>query len=560
MLSFTLFNGRRMKTKAIKIYDTTLRDGGQASDINFTLEEKLEMVREFDAFGIDYIEVGWPRPGSLDEEVYRRAAKLDLKHSKIVAFGSTRKIRKKVTEDVLLEALVRSGAPVVTIFGKSWLMHVEQQLKATPRQNLKAIADSVGYLKKNRVRNVEEVIFDAEHFFEGHQDNPEYALETLKSAVVAGANAVVLCDTNGGMLPHEISGIVAEVNDFIETDPELRQRKPALGIHAHNDSEMGVANTIEAIRAGATHIQGTTNGLGERVGNANLTSILPIIGLKTKYKLPKAIKLSSLSELSRKVYRLAGLKPDDSLPFCGSKAFAHDGSVHVDALLKGASYQHVVPELVGNKMRISLSTNSGKASVWGVVRSMGFKVKKNDPRLDAMLKEIHEVCGEGFNLSILDDEHRLLVLKHFSKPKTEIDIVRCDVTSHYIEYEHGVDHDNSCILKMTVDGKEYRAFADEENGPVAINFKAIKHILEEAGLPTKFHLTRYEVGLPKKGAAGAGSKIQTYITYESEDGRVITTSGYHEDIIVSSRQSLIKAAWLLAEESRIKKTKKKKVL
>ena len=544
-----------MKTKTIKIYDTTLRDGGQASDINFTLEEKLEMIREFDAFGIDYIEAGWPRPGSLDAEVYRQAAKLNLKHSRLAAFGCTRKIRRKAEEDPLLEALIRSGAPVVTIFGKSWLMHVQQQLKATPGQNLKAIADSVSYLKKNRIRNVEEVMFDAEHFFDGYVDNPEYALETLKSAVVAGADAVVLCDTNGGMLPHEVSEIVSAVKEFIETDPELKARKPILGIHAHNDSEVGVANTIEAVRAGATQIQGTTNGLGERVGNANLTSILPIIGLKTEYKLPRAIKLSRLSDLSGKVYRLAGLKPVETLPFCGSKAFAHDGSVHVDALLKGASYQHVDPELVGNKMRISLSTNSGKASVLGVVRSMGFKVRKNDPRLDAMLKDIHEVCGEGFNLSILDDEHRLLVLKHFSKPKTDIKIVRCDVTSHYNEYKHGVDHDNSCILKMMVDGKEYRAFADEENGPVAINFKAIKHILERAGLPTRFHLTRYEVGLPKKGAAGAGSKIQTYITYESEDGRVITTSGYHEDIIVSSRQSLIKAAWLLAEESRIKKGK-----
>jgi len=546
-----------MQTKTIKIYDTTLRDGGQASDINFTLEEKLELIEEFDNFGIDYIEAGWPRPGSLDEELYQKAARLELKHARVAAFGSTRKIRIKTEQDPLVEALIRSKAPVVTIFGKSWILHVRNQLKATPEQNLKAIVDTIHYLKHNRIRSVQEVMFDAEHFFDGYLDNADYALETLKRAVLAGADAVVLCDTNGGMLPHQVGQIVAVVARFLETDPDIKGRKVDLAIHAHNDSELGVANSIEGIRNGANQVQGTINGLGERVGNANLTSILPIIGLKTDFKLPRAIKLNKLTQLSLKVYRLAGLKPVDTLPFCGSKAFAHDGSVHVDALMKGASYHHVSPEDIGNKMRIGLSTNSGKASVFSIVRAMGYDVAKDDPRLDALLKEVHQICGEGFNLSILEDEHRLLVMKYFAKPKTDIEILRCDVTSHYNEYEHGIDHDNSCILKMVVDGKQYRAFADEENGPVAINFKAIKQILQRAGLPTRFHLTNYEVGLPKKGAAGAGSKIQTYITYETEDGQVIKTSGYHEDIIVSSRQSLIKAAWLLAEQNRLRKAKRK---
>ncbi len=551
-----------MPIKTVKIYDTTLRDGGQTSDINFTVKEKLELIKLFDEFGFDYIEAGWPRPHTLDEELYRKVARMKLKHARVVAFGSTRRIRNKVEKDPLIEALIRSKAPVVTIFGKSWLLHVRQQLKATPEQNLRAIYDSIHYLKNNRIRKVAEVMFDSEHFFDGYKDNPEYALETLKQAVLAGADAVVLCDTNGGSLYYEVGAIVTHVANFLATDADIKShlngRKVELGMHAHNDSEMGIANTLEALRAGATQVQGTINGIGERIGNANLTSILAVLGLKTDYKLPRAINLEKLTQLSEKVCLIAGMRMPDNLPFCGPKAFAHDGSIHVDAIMKGVSYHHIDPDKVGNKMLIGLSTNSGKASVLSIVRSLGYDVEKDDPRLEAMLNEIHEVCGDGFNMGVLEDEHYLLALKHFGKPKTAIEIVRCDVTSHFAQYETEIDHDNSCILKMVVNGKEYKVFEDEETGPVAINFKAIKEILQRAKLPTSFVLTNYEVGLPKKGAAGAGSKIQTYITYLTEDGEIIKTSGYHEDIIVSSRQSLIKAALILAERSRMKKKKQKK--
>jgi 2-isopropylmalate synthase len=239
------------------------------------------------------------------------------------------------------------------------------------------------------------------------------------------------------------------------------------------------------------------------------------------------------------------LRPRKDQPFVGVKAFAHDGGVHVDAVLKGASYHHIDPPRVGNKMRIVLSTNSGRASIYAAVKSLGLDVQPDDPRLKAMLDEVHALCREGFDMGLLEDEHRLLALKHLGEIPHRIVVTRCDVTSHFTHLEGETDHDNSCILKMEVDGAEFKVFEDTESGPVSVNFKAMKEALGRAGLPTNFELVNYEVGLPKQ-RAGAGSIIQTYITYQTEDGRLITTSGFHEDIIVSSRESLLKAALLVA--------------
>ena len=543
-----------MEQKQIKLYDTTLRDGSQSSDINFTLAEKLDLLREFDDFGFDYIEGGWPRPNSIDEDFFREASKIKLKNSTLAAFGSTKKIKGKPEDDAVLRSLVESGVQTATIFGKTWLHHVSNQLRATPEQNLEVIDTTIRYLHDNPINPMQEVIYDAEHFFDGYKDDPEYALRTVKQAVLAGADAVVLCDTNGGSLYYEIGEIVRRVREFVEADEEIRRatkgRGVTLGIHVHNDSGLAVAGTIEAVRAGATHVQGTVNGFGERIGNANLNTIMAVLALKTPYKLPKAVRLEKLTALSEKVYRVAGLRPREDQPFCGEKAFAHDGGVHVDAVLKGASYQHIDPVAVGNKMRIVLSTNSGKASVMGVARIFGYEVDKDDPRLQAMLDEVHRQCAEGFNLGLLENEHELLILKHFGEIKTDIEIHRCDVTSHYAQYEGDVEHDNSCVLKVRLNGKEYKVFEDDENGPVAISFKAVREALQKAGLPTNFRLVNYEVGLPKKWNIGAEAKIQVYITYATDDGELITTSGFHEDIVVASRESLIKLVLLLASRRR----------
>jgi 2-isopropylmalate synthase len=543
-----------MEQKQIKIYDTTLRDGSQSSDINFTFGEKLDLLKEFDDFGFDYVEGGWPRPNSVDEDFFREAAKIKLRNSKLAAFGSTKKIRGKVEDDAVLRCLVESGVQTVTIFGKTWLRHVSNQLKATPEQNLEAIDATLRYLRDNPINPITEVIYDAEHFFDGYKDDPEYALKTVKQAILAGADAVVLCETNGGCLHYEVGDIVRVVKEYLAADADIvgitRDHPVTLGIHTHNDSGLAVAGTIEAVRAGATHVQGTVNGFGERVGNANLNTIMSILALKTPYHLPKTIRLDRLTALSEKVYRVAGLRPREDQPFCGVKCFAHDGGVHVDAVLKGATYEHVDPSAVGNRTRIVLSTNSGKASVMAIARSFGRQADKNDPRLKTMLDEIHEKCAEGFNLGLLDNEHELLTLKHFGEIKTDIDIQRCDVTSHYAKYEGSLEHDNSCILKVRLNGKEYKVFEDDENGPVAISFKAMKEVFRKAGLPTDFRLVNYEVGLPKKWNVGAEAKIQVYITYATDDGELITTSGFHEDIVVASRESLIKVVLLLANRPR----------
>jgi len=538
-----------MSTPTIKLYDTTLRDGSQASDINFTLDEKLSLIQEFDRFGFDYIEAGWPRPGSADAELFQRAARIQLGHAKLAAFSSTKKLRSKVNEDPILEALIESGAPVATIFGKTWLHHVTYQLKATPEQNLTMISETVRYLLENPVRPFEEVVYDAEHFFDGFRDDPNYALETLKAAALAGASVLVLCDTNGGTPYYDIGTIIGSVRDFLESDTEIRARfgdeLPELGIHCHNDSGLAVASTIEAVRAGCSHVQGTVNGIGERIGNADLVQIIANLALKTDIPLSNLVRTEHLTHLSEAVYARAGMRPRKDQPFVGVKAFAHDGGVHVDAVLKGASYQHIDPAQVGNRMRIVLSTNSGRASIYAVVKSLGFDVERDDPRLTKMLERVHTLCAEGCDIGLLEDEHYLLALEHLHEIPRRIVVTRCDVTSHFTEVDGEVDHDNSCILKMEVDGTEYKVFEDTESGPVGVNFKAMKEALGRAGLPTDFELINYEVGLPKR-REGAASTIQTYITYQTEDGRLITTSGFHEDVIVSSRQSLLKAALLVA--------------
>jgi len=538
-----------MSTSRIKLYDTTLRDGSQASDINFTLEEKLALIEAFDRFGFDYIEAGWPRPGSADEELFARASTMTLQHARLAAFSSTKKARSKVAEDPILRALIESGAPVATVFGKTWIHHVTYQLKATPDENLGMIRETIEYLRDNPMRPFEEVVYDAEHFFDGYKDDSEYALATLKAAALAGASVLVLCDTNGGTLYNEVGDIVWWVLEFLKSDPAIRERfgdaLPEVGIHCHNDSGLGVASTLEAVRRGCTHVQGTVNGVGERIGNADLVQVIANLALKTDAVLRDVVRVEELTHLSDAVYARAGLRPRKDQPFVGVKGFAHDGGVHVDAVLKGASYQHIDPARVGNKMRITLSTNSGRASIYAVVKSLGFDVEPNDPRLRAMLDEVHALCSEGFDIGLLEDEQYLLALKHLGEIPRRIVVTRCDVTSHFTQLEDKEDHDNSCILKMEVDGVEYKVFEDTESGPVGVNFKAMKEALGRARLPTNFELVNYEVGLPKQ-REGAGSTIQTYITYEMDDGQLITTSGFHEDIIVSSRESLLKAALLVA--------------
>jgi len=324
----------------VEIYDTTLRDGAQAEDVSFSVEDKLRIAEKLDGLGLHYIEGGWPGSNPKDIEFFKKVRQLPLKNAKIVAFGATRKANNPVAKDSNIQALLESGTDLITLFGKSWDLHVTDALGISLKKNLELIADSIQYLRAKR----KKVYYDAEHFFDGYKANPDYALKTLKEAVQAGADCIILCDTNGGAMPWEVRDIFSAV---------MEEVRVPLGIHAHNDSEMAVANSIIAVELGAVQVQGTINGFGERCGNANLCSIIPNLKLKMKVDCISDEQLGHLRDVSRFVTEIANLSPNKHQPYVGDSAFAHKGGVHVHAVQKNPlTYEHVRPELVGNRQRV----------------------------------------------------------------------------------------------------------------------------------------------------------------------------------------------------------------
>ncbi|MFQ5400646.1 MAG: citramalate synthase [Anaerolineae bacterium] len=368
----------------ILLYDTTLRDGTQREGISLSVDDKLKIARKLDEFGIHYIEGGWPGSNPKDVEFFRRAASMNWQHAKICAFGSTRRKGTRPEVDANLKLLIEAETPAVTLVGKSWDLHVKDVLETTMEENLGMIGESVAYCRQQG----KEVIYDAEHFFDGYKANPEYAVATLKAAAVNGAECVVLCDTNGGTLPWEIEEIVTAVAGALGPNVNL-------GIHTHDDGECGVANSLAAIRAGAVHVQGTINGYGERVANANLCSIIPDLQLKMGYDCVPDEKLAGMTDLSRYVAEVANLEHDDHLPFVGASAFAHKGGIHVAAMLKNPlSYQHIEPQLVGNRQRSVVSELSGRGNLVDKARAYGLDTESLDLR--EVLTQIKELEAQGF--------------------------------------------------------------------------------------------------------------------------------------------------------------------
>ncbi|MDJ0756900.1 MAG: citramalate synthase [Ardenticatenaceae bacterium] len=365
------------------IYDTTLRDGTQREGISYSLEDKIKIAQKLDEFGVHYIEGGWPGSNPKDVDFFRRAQTLKLKTAKITAFGSTRRKNTDPAEDANIKALLDAQTPVVTIFGKSWDLHVLDVLETTMDENLAMIGESVAYCKQQG----REVIYDAEHFFDGYKANPEYALATVQTAAINGASSVVLCDTNGGNMPWEIEEIVREVKGQMGDTP--------LGIHTHDDSGCGVANTLAAVKAGANQVQGTINGYGERVANANLCSVIPDLQLKMGFRCVSDENLAKLRDLSRYISEIANLDHDEHLPYVGASAFAHKGGVHVAAMLRNEnSYQHINPELVGNERRSVVSELSGRGNLVEKSEQMGLNISKE--RLTEVLQQIKELENRGF--------------------------------------------------------------------------------------------------------------------------------------------------------------------
>lgn len=381
----------------IDIYDTTLRDGSQAENVAFSLEDKIRITRELDELGIDYIEGGWPGSNPKDVQYFERMKNESLSDARLAAFGSTRHVKNPPEEDPNLNALLEAETPVVTIFGKSWPFHVTDALGIELEENLEMISSSVEYIKSEG----REVIYDAEHFFDAYVEDPEYALKTILRAEEAGADCICLCETNGGRLPREVKEIVTEVSDKIEAQ---------MGIHAHNDGGLGVANSLEGVEAGVTHVQGTINGFGERCGNADLTTIIPNLELKMGYETIGSKKLKGLRNTSLFIYELANLTPDHRKPYVGESAFAHKGGIHVSAIRRNPdTYEHIQPELVGNSRRILVSELSGKSNVMQKAEELGLDLEENADNAREVVNEVKKLENRGYLYEAAEGSFEILV-------------------------------------------------------------------------------------------------------------------------------------------------------
>ncbi|MFH1642974.1 MAG: citramalate synthase [Nanoarchaeota archaeon] len=507
----------------IKIFDTTLRDGTQSPDVNLSMPDKLEIVKTLDDFGIDYLELGWPGSNPKDMETFLEASKFKLKNSQIVAFGATRRMGINAQDDKNLQAILESKADVACIFGKTWIEHVEKQLKSNAKDNLTAIEDSIKFLKKNKLK----VFYDLEHFFDGFKDNKKYALDCIKTAADAGADCLIMCDTNGGSLPEEIRGIIKEVKEFMD----IEKIKAEFGMHAHNDSGFAVANTLEAVNLGATHVQGTINGFGERAGNADLCQLIPNLALKKKLKLN--VKLKDLQKVSDLVYILTNVKPNNHQPFVGRNAFRHKGGIHVDAIMKGASYEHMDPALIGNKREIVLSDLSGKANIIEVLKKFEIRADKNDPRVLQMLKEVEKLEKSGYDIGNLEVEQYLLAQKFFAVPREFFTIDTWKVMSEQRNGEF-----SESVITGKVNGKDRQVVAAIDGGPVDAMYKSLQRMIATHYKDIKtIKLVNYKVMIAED--KGAESSVRVYIKFQNESEEWGTV-GVSPNILEASLEAIEK--------------------
>ncbi len=511
-------------SETLVIYDTTLRDGNQSEGISYSAEDKIRIAERLDDFGVDYIEGGWPGSNPKDMEFFHRAQSINWKHAKITAFGSTRRKDRHVSEDQNIRLLLEANTPVVTIFGKSWDLHVTEGLRTTLDVNLELIYDSVAYLKKQG----KEVIYDAEHFFDGFIANPDYALKTLKSAADAGADCLVLCDTNGGVLPHDIVEIIEKVQNANLGLP--------LGIHTHNDCDMGVANTIAAVKNGVYHVQGTINGYGERCGNANLCSIIPNVALKCKSAtLSPHVKLHDLTTLSRFVSEIANLPHREESPFVGNSAFAHKGGIHVSAIRRNRlTYEHIDPILVGNRQRVLVSDQSGQSNILQKAEEMGHDLSAHKEELTAIVSRLKELEHLGYQFEDADGSFEVLIHKVTGNFQDFFELKNARVV--IFKYEEGHLH-SEAVLMISVNGNIQHTVA-EGHGPVDALDKALRKALDPFYPSLKdIKLVDYKVRVLD---SREGTEAKVRVSIESDDGKVKWgTVGVSENIIEASWQALV---------------------
>ncbi|WP_073255617.1 citramalate synthase [Caldanaerovirga acetigignens] len=505
------------------IYDSTLRDGAQAEGVSFSVSDKLKIAKKLDEFGIDYIEAGNPGSNPKDVEFFEKVKDTKFKNAKLVAFGSTRRPCIKPDEDANLTALLRSETSVVAIFGKSWDFHVTEVIRTTLDENLRMIYDSIAYMKKHG----KEVVFDAEHFFDGYKANREYALKALETAWQAGADWLVLCDTNGGSFPSEIAEIVKVVVEKFSVIP--------IGIHCHNDGGMAVANSIVAVEQGVVQVQGTFNGYGERCGNANLCTIIPNLQLKRNYYCVPQQSISELTRVSRYISEVANLAPNERAPYVGNCAFAHKGGMHIDAILKNpATFEHIPPESVGNQRRILMSEVAGRSTVLGKIQKVAPWVTKDSPEVQQLIDNLKRLEHEGYQFEGAESSFELMVRKALGKDHKFFEVKSFRVLC---EEPWQADYSALAVIKVEVNKVE-EVTAAEGDGPVNALDKALRKALE-VFYPQlkKMRLTDYKVRVLDTSKATA-AKVRVHI--ESTDGeRVWGTVGVSTNIIEASFNALI---------------------
>jgi len=530
------------ESNQIWIYDTTLRDGAQREGLSLSLEDKLRIARELDQLGIPFIEGGWPGANPKDVQFFWQLKEEPLTQAEVVAFCSTRRPNTTAATDPMLQPILAAGTRWVTIFGKSWDMHVTEGLNTSLEENLAMIRDTIEYLRSQGRR----VIYDAEHWFDGYKNNPEYALKTLMTARESGVEWLVLCDTNGGTLPHEIGQIVREVVEATGVGSQKSgvskefktQHSPLLGIHTHNDSDTAVANALAGVIEGVRMVQGTINGYGERCGNANLCSLIPNLQLKLGHHCIQDDQLARLTQASRLISEVVNLAPDDHAPFVGRSAFAHKGGIHVSAVERNPlTYEHIEPEQVGNRRRIVISDQSGLSNVLVKARSFGHDLNKQDPACRQILERLKELESEGYQFEGAEASFDLLMRDALGYRQQPFELkgfhVHCDMLQ-----ETGVNYSNAlATIKVAVNGEDILEAA-EGNGPVsaldAALRKALKNFYPEIA---QFQLTDYKVRILD---GGAGTSAKTRVLIESSNGQQRwTTVGVSSNILEASYQAVV---------------------
>jgi 2-isopropylmalate synthase len=511
--------------KDVLLYDTTLRDGCQAEDVSFTLEDKLRIAEKLDEMGIDYIEGGYPGSNPRDADFFQRVKKRKLKNAKVAAFGTTRKFGAKPSQDINLKVLLGAETPVVTLVGKTWDLHVRDDLRISQKANLELIADSVAFMKKR----VDEVMFDAEHFFDGFRANPEYALECLKAAQDGGADWIVLCETNGGRLPGEVRDALNHVNQVIKTP---------LGIHCHNDGELAVANTLAGVEMGATQVQGTINGFGERCGNVNLISVIANLQLKMGKKCVTPAQLKKLRDVSQLFYELANIQPNKRQAYVGDSAFAHKGGLHVSGVLKNReTYEHIDPELVGNRQRVLVSDLSGRSNVVYKGKEYGIDMNDQNEAVRDILKRTKELEGQGYEFQAAEGSFELLIQEALGKKRKNFNLIGFRVIDE--KRNEGEGAISEATIMVQVDGEMEHAAA-MGNGPVNALDQALRRAL------TKFYPSLKQVELldykVRVLSSGEGTAAMVRVLIESGDGKDKWGT-------VGVSHNVIEASWLALADS-----------